>query len=214
MRAIFLRVRLVIVCVLIASSIGLNASPAQGQNQAPATVKHSPGTRLQAKGIPNFGQVSANLYRGAQPSSAGFETLKNTGIEIVVDLRGGHGKGEEEAVTKLGMQYISIPSHCPFPSDRPWAAFLKVIEENPGKRVFVHCRLGDDRTGMAVASYRMAEEGWSAAEAMNEMKAFGFSAMHHAICPGLEEYEEKFPDRLKKNAAFRDLAARKEHRAQ
>ncbi len=69
----------------------------------------------------------------------------------------------------------------------------------------MHCRLGDDRTGMAVASYRMAEEGWSADEAMKEMKTFGFSAVHRAMCPGLADYEESFPERLKKDQAFKEL---------
>jgi hypothetical protein len=54
----------------------------------------------------------------------------------------------------------------------------------------------------------MADEGWSAEEAMSEMRAFGFSAVHHAMCPGLEEYEEEFPERLKKSPAFRELQAR------
>jgi tyrosine-protein phosphatase SIW14 len=159
---------------------------------------------MKAKGIPNFGQVSPNLYRGALPSGEGLAALQKLGVDIVVDMRG-HNKGEEATVTKLGMQYVAIPSHCPFPKDEPFVKFLKVIREHPGKKVFVHCRLGDDRTGMAVASYRMAEQGWSAEEAMKEMKAFGFSSVHHAMCPGLEDYEEHFPERFKKNAAFREL---------
>jgi len=130
-------------------------------------------------------------------------------VDIVVNLRGGKSAKEEATVTKLGMKYVWIPSHCGFPQDEPWAKFLKVIEENPGKTVFVHCQLGEDRTGMAVASYRMAEQGWSAEEAMKEMKFFGFSAVHHAMCPGLEEYEEKFPERLKKSAVFQELGAGK-----
>jgi protein-tyrosine phosphatase len=168
------------------------------------------GTHLKANGIPNFGQVTPNLYRGAQPSDEGIVELKKLGVNIVVDLRGAASQKEESAVTKLGMQYVSIPSHCPFPSDKPWAEFLKVVRENPGKKVFVHCRLGDDRTGMAVAAYRMANEGWSAEEAMKEMRAFGFSAMHHVICPGLAEYEERFPERMKKSPAFRDLPAQQQ----
>jgi hypothetical protein len=55
----------------------------------------------------------------------------------------------------------------------------------------------------------MAEEGWSAADAMKEMEAFGFTAIHHAMCPGLEGYEEEFPERLKKSPAFRELQVRK-----
>jgi protein-tyrosine phosphatase len=76
------------------------------------------------------------------------------------------------------------------------------LHENKGKKVFVHCRLGDDRTGMMVAAYRMADEGWTADEAMAEMKAFGFSCGHHFICPGLAHYEKEFPHRLRNNPAF------------
>ncbi len=58
---------------------------------------------------------------------------------------------------------------------------------------------------MAVAAYRMADEGWSADEAMNEMRAFGFTPAHHEICPGLVHYERTFPQRFKTSHAFKDL---------
>jgi tyrosine-protein phosphatase SIW14 len=195
---------------VLAATICLSAGARQADKPSTSHPEHVMGTHLKAKGIPNFGQVTPNLYRGARPNGEGIAALKKLGVDIVVDLRGGRSAKEEAEVSKLGMQYVSIPAHCPFPKDEPWARFLKVIRENEGKKIFVHCRLGDDRTGMAVAAYRMAEEGWSAAEAMKEMKAFGFSAIHHAICPGLAEYEEKFPERLKKSPAFRDLRAQQQ----
>jgi protein tyrosine/serine phosphatase len=120
-------------------------------------------------------------------------------------MRGGRDQGEEALVRKLGMQYVSIPWHCPLPSDEAMASFLQLIEDNPGKKVFVHCRLGDDRTGMAVAAYRIAEEDWSANEAMKEMKAFGFTGVHRVICPTLAHYEKTFPQRLKSSRAFKRL---------
>jgi tyrosine-protein phosphatase SIW14 len=188
----------------------LTLSVSASQTETPEkTDPHSAGTRLKGKGIPNFGQVSANLYRGGQPSADGLTTLKNLGVEVVIDLRGSASDTEQSAVTKLRMRYISIPSHCPFPTDKPWAHFLKVMRENHDKKVFVHCRLGDDRTGLAVATYRMSEEGWSPAEALKEMRAFGFNSMHHAICPGLQGYVERFPERLKSSPAFRDLSPQK-----
>src|SRR5437764_9965432 len=131
------------------------------------------------------------------------------GVSIVVDMRSGPNDNEKRAVDKLGMQYVSIPWHCPFPTDEPFVRFLKVIEENPDKKIFVHCRLGEDRTGMAIASYRMAAEGWSADEAMREMELFGFRSVHRAICPGLASYEKSFPERLKKDDAFKELGAGK-----
>lgn len=164
------------------------------------------GTHLKLKGIVNFGQVTKDLYRGGLPSPSGLTELHKKGIAIVVDMRG-RNRAEQRLATELGMDYVAIPSHCPFPTDHSYAEFLKVVEQNPGKKIFVHCRLGDDRTGMAVAAYRMAEEGWSADAAMKEMQAFGFTPIHRMICPRMAEYERSFPERLKKETAFRGLLA-------
>jgi hypothetical protein len=60
---------------------------------------------------------------------------------------------------------------------------------------------------MMVAAYRMGIEGWSADEAMNEMRQFGFTGAHHFICAGLTPYERSFPDKLKRSPAFKDLRA-------
>lgn len=185
----------------------LATAPSQSTQDTSPPTQRSMGSRKHYVGLPNFGEVTPNLYRGGQPGADGLKTLKKMGVSIVVDMRGSQSKHEQAAVAELGMEYVSIPWHCPFPSDDPFVKFLKVIEENPGKKVFVHCRLGDDRTGMAVASYRMAEEGWSADEAMKEMEFFGFRGVHHAICPALAHYEKEFPKHLKTNPAFKDLQA-------
>jgi hypothetical protein len=86
-----------------------------------------------------------------------------------------------------------------------FASFLDVVKENRGKKIFVHCRLGDDRSGMMVAAYRIANEGWTADEAMSEMQKFGFSRAHHFICPTLASYEKSFPQHLKSNLVFKDV---------
>ena len=127
------------------------------------------------------------------------------GIAIVVDTRGNRADGEGREVGRLGMKYVSIPWHCPFPHDEVFVKFLKLVRDNPEKKIFVHCRLGDDRTGMMVAAYRMAREGWTADEAMLEMQHFGFSSAHHFICPGLASYERNFPRTLKSNPDFAGL---------
>jgi hypothetical protein len=58
---------------------------------------------------------------------------------------------------------------------------------------------------MEVAAYRMAEQGWSAEEAKQEMEAFGFSRIHSWRCPSLSSYEERFPQRFRESPAFQDL---------
>lgn len=167
-------------------------------------IEHSFAPRLTITGVPNAGKITAGLFRGGQPSEQGFAALAGMGINVVVDLRGSR-EGERERVTKLGMQYVPIPWHCPFPRDEVFARFLALLRQNPGKKVFVHCRLGDDRTGMTIAAYRMAEQGWTAEEAKREMETYGFSLAHHLICPSLSSYEETFPRRFSTDPAFRDL---------
>src|SRR5438128_7753691 len=83
--------------------------------------------------------------------------------------------------------------------------FLELIRKNPDKKIFVHCRRGNDRTGMMIAAYRMGAQGWTADQAMKEMHFFGYTAVHHLMCPGLAGYEKSFPQRLKTSSAFREL---------
>jgi len=170
----------------------------------PSAADRSPAHRLTLKGVANAAEVTPRLYRGAQPTAQGFETLAKQGINIVVDLRGSR-ESERERVNKLGMQYVSIPWHCPFPHDDVFARFLSLLRQNPTRKVFVHCRLGDDRAGMTIAAYRMAEQGWTAKDAMKEMEAYGFSSSHHLICPGLSSYEASFPRRFETDPVFSNL---------
>src|ERR1700676_2207520 len=160
--------------------------------------------------IPDFDEVTPTLYRGAQPKEHGFEALAKMGFQIVVDLRGDRDS-EREEVTRLGMQYISMHWQCSFPKDSVFADFIMLIRSNPGKKIFVHCRVGDDRTGMMVAAYRMADEGWSAERARKEMNAFGFSFVHRRlICPRLADYEEEFPKRFATRPEFEKLRSAKQ----
>jgi tyrosine-protein phosphatase SIW14 len=159
------------------------------------------GRRLQEKGVPNFGEVTPTLYRGGLLNPMGMKALKRLGMNVIIDTHA-NDVTEEKIVEGLGMKYVAIPWHCPWPHDEVFAKFLQVLHENKGKKIFVHCRLGDDRTGMMVAAYRMAEEGWTADEAMREMKSFGFSRSHHLLCPGLAGYEKEFPKRLREDPVF------------
>ncbi|SRR5260221_9095568 len=168
------------------------------------------GRHIDNELIPDFGEVAPTLYRGGQPKKHGFETLAKMGIQIVVDLRGDR-KSEREEVTRLGMQYVPMHWQCSFPKDRIFADFITLIRANPGKKIFVHCRVGDDRTGMMVAAYRMTEEEWSAERAKKEMVNFGFSFVHrHLICLRLDSYEKDFPNRFATRPEFAKLRSAKE----
>jgi len=171
------------------------------QASIPEHPEHKMARRRSANGVSNFAEVTPNLYRGAQPERGGLESLAKMGINTVIDVRLTGADKEGADAKRLGMDFVALPWHCLFPKDDAFARFLRYIREHPDKKVFVHCRYGDDRTGMMIAAYRMAVEGWTAEDARKEMNAFGF---HKVICASLVGYEKSFPERLKKDPAFHD----------
>jgi tyrosine-protein phosphatase SIW14 len=190
-------------CRLLAFTMCLNVMPVQVSKDPTPPVDRSMGKRLLLEGVPNFAKFTPTLYRGGQPNGEGFNRLAKMGVNIVVDTGG--SQRDKKLINQLGMRYVSLAWHCPFPRDEVIARFLKLIKENPDRKIFVHCRLGDDRTGMMIAAFRMSGQGWNAEQAMKEMHAFGFTTAHHLICPGLAGYEKSFPERLKESPAFREL---------
>jgi len=196
-----------LVTTICATSIAYDTA---NSSTALVTTERTIARKLAVPGVPNLGEVNSTLYRGAQPTQQGFQKLAEMGISIVVDLRERGLEVERQQMTKLGMRFVAIPWNCFHPEDTDMARFLRLLRDNRGKKVFVHCQTGDDRTGMMIAAYRMAKEGWTAEEAMKEMEAYGFTSPHHLICPGLSSYEARFPRRFKTSPAFRDLR-RSEH---
>ncbi len=194
---------------IAATSCAPLLSPAFGR-QTPALLPHAaalaPKGKANVPGVPKFGEVTPMLYRGAQPTKVGFARLAHMDVRIVVDLRGDR-KNERAIVTKLGMRYVPAYWFCMRPKDADFAQFLELLRKNGDKKVFVHCNTGIDRTGMMVASYRIAEQGWTAERAMKEMKAFGFNRFHETICAGLASYEKSFPRRYESDPAFQSLRA-------
>ena len=128
-----------------------------------ADATRLPAPRVALDGVPNSGKVTPTLFRGAQPSPLGFNSLAKSGIAVVVDLRfEGDRDAEMRAVTNAGMQYVGMPWSCHFPRDSITARFLQFLRANPGEKIFVHCEHGVDRTGLMIAAYRMAEQGLDA----------------------------------------------------
>lgn len=79
--------------LLLSFALCVSAGPGQADKATPSPPEHAMGTRLKVKGIPNFGEITPNLHRGAQPSPEGLEALKNLGVNLVVDMRGGAEQG-------------------------------------------------------------------------------------------------------------------------
>jgi protein tyrosine/serine phosphatase len=123
--------------------------------------------------IDNFGKVSNDYYRGAQPDQNGFAQLKRLGVKTVIDLQD-DGKAEEASwVRSAGMQYVRIPlSSSNRAGDKATAYFLSIVNDPNNLPVYVHCTGGRHRTGEMTAIYRITHDGWTADQAFQEMKQY------------------------------------------
>ena len=132
------------------------------------------GQHLAQGGLPDFHKVNEHLYRGGRPSAVGLRHLQQIGVKTVIDLQvpGERWAKENELVEALGMRYFPIPMGRGFGVDlEQIQAALKLIENADHAPVYVHCRKGHDRTGVVIACFRIKDDGWSNAKAMEEANA-------------------------------------------
>ena len=175
---------------------------AEASSAAAVSTRPAYGEKLAEPGIHNFGKISDQLYRGAQPDAAGVAQLKKLGVTTIVDLRredaGERGREKQEAEA-AGIRFVNIPvGGWDAPADAQIAEFLSIFAD-PKQKVFVHCHFGEDRTGVFVAAYRMAVQQWSAEQAFQEMHFFGFNAFwHHTMA----SFVRQFPTVLSSSPAF------------
>lgn len=137
-------------------------------------------------GVDNFAKVTDGVWRGAQPTAEGFATLKAMGVRTIVNLRALHS--DRDLLRGLGLGYAHFPCTAVLPDEEVVLKFLRVATTPACRPVFVHCEHGADRTGVAIAAYRMAVQGWANAKAKRELPVFNF----HDVFVPLERYLEGF----------------------
>ncbi len=103
--------------------------------------------------------------------------MKALGVKSVINLRTTNDvwKEEQTVATAASMAYTNIPLHrMSAPTDAQVARVLTAISNMPAP-VFVHCRLGRDRTGTIIACYRIRQDGGANSMALKEAKVYGIS---------------------------------------
>lgn len=124
----------------------------------------------EATGLPNLHRVSPELYRCAQPESAGYSSAAHLGIKTIVNLRPRADIVEGTAPPMA----IHIPVKTSAPTYEQARQFFAVIDDPSMTPVLLHCYHGADRTGAFTALYRINRQGWSAEQAIAEMTGGGY----------------------------------------
>jgi tyrosine-protein phosphatase SIW14 len=147
----------------------------------------------QLTGVPNFQKVNDQVYRGGQPTSAGFKNIAALGVKTVIDLRdiGEHSQAEEKDwVNSDGMRYISIPlKGLSAPPQDKVAKILAILNDPAAGPVFIHCRRGADRTGTIIACYRISHDRWENRKALNEARDLGMHFFERAMQHYVMQYD-------------------------
>ena len=155
-------------------------------------------TDIRREALPNFHQVNDQLYRGGQPKVEGIRKLAAMGIKTIVNLRLEKDYTVKEAAIarEMGLRYFHEPMRdMSRPTDEHVTQALAIINAPENQPVFVHCRRGALRTGVVVACYRIAHDGWTLNQASREAKKYGMSWTQF----GTKDYIEDFFERQQKN---------------
>lgn len=173
--------------LLLAIALPAALHAVKGDAQSPTTPQ---------VGIHNFGKVSDNYYRGSQPDEAQLAALKRLGVKTVIDLRKDSVEEAPEWARREGLRYFNIPLTTKrAATEGQTEYFLKLVNDPANWPVYVHCKGGRHRTGQMTAIYRIAHDGWTAAQAYEEMKKYDFEDSFFYPRP-LKKYVFSYYERL------------------
>ena len=121
----------------------------------------------------NFHKINEKIYRSGQPDEDEFLSLYTfNGIRSVLNLRENNSdKDEINAINRNWNNAVTlyeIPLDTGKITEDDLYKILTVIRDAP-KPLLIHCWHGSDRTGCAVAAYRIVFENWSVEDAVSEL---------------------------------------------
>lgn len=138
-------------------------------------------------GLRHFGVVAEGaLYRCGQPTPRELRGLiDRLSLRTVVSLRGAREDADPDAweaaerdvCAACGVEFVTLPCNHKNPPTRAQVArFLDLCRDRARHPVLVHCRLGQQRTLLFCALYRVHVDGLGMEEAEREMDGLGFGA--------------------------------------
>ena len=94
--------------------------------------------------IYNYLPIADRFTTSGQPNERQFGLIRDAGFEVVVNLAPksvleNSLKDEGAVLDGLGITYIHIPVDFANPTEEDFTAFVASLQENSGRKVWVHC---------------------------------------------------------------------------
>jgi len=119
-------------------------------------------------------------------------------VRSVVNLRRPEEDPEAQAeerkrVEELGMNYFLVPVDPSNPRPEQAEAFLKILENEENRPLFIHCRSAS-RVGAFWLIHRVLHDGWDCSRAEQEARQVGLNR------PDLADFAIKYIQKVKPQA--------------
>jgi protein-tyrosine phosphatase len=133
-------------------------------------------------------------------------------VKTLINFNDRTAESEAKIAEDLCLNYLPLPDNPFFDAgdQQLHLAFMKAVrdaERNGEAPVYVHCRTGLDRAGLAVGVYRIVECNWTAEQALAELRRYQrplyamFFARYQDILHEVERTRDDWRSRLSETPA-------------
>ena len=151
--------------------------------------------------VARFERFAPGIYRGHAPQAPDFSALKEMGIKTILNLRTAPWDiyPEQRRAEAAGLKVINQPMSVFYPPhDDQLRKILEAMIDPANQPIYIHCKLGLDRTGYIAGMYRIYVEGWDPWLAYAEMRESGFSPYRLPLY--YAEFKRRFDGDAKRHA--------------
>lgn len=144
--------------------------------------------------LTNLQHVDTGIYRSGIVTEKNFHVVKELEIKSIISMktRDSDNEVEKRLAHESNIIYINHPINIAYTAPETLMQFYAVehLMDLLPKPILIHCTRGSDRTGIAIAMFRILHWKFSAKEAIAEMQRYGFNPIFRLWLEFIEAFAE------------------------
>ena len=150
---------------------------------------------ISVPGLTNLGVVAeGKVYRAALPDYKLYPEFLLSQMPYPCNILNLTEESEQAEVESLGLKYfqyrLNIMSELTVDN---FDLAIDTLSNPDNQPILAHCLSGADRTGIICAAYRMRINGWTLAEAWEELECYG-GGIHDVLNLNLKQHLERYAE--------------------